>query len=215
MSFSRPFGYLYASRIQEYFFFMSNRNVDPAALNSIFPKTLEILHEKKISYLQDQFGKTLTEQLMLPPTADTSRWFPVFLKFQTVRQEILEVAEFEYLRHSVKTVDMGEVRTDSGQLTLNPSLQFVELHHEQPKLHRTRGLYCFFKSQERFLEFKLGIAQALLVDLLQEDRKYSPDQLVRMALTHKLGGSRSSEAWKKVIEEMLQLGILITKEDGE
>jgi hypothetical protein len=204
-----------ALRIQEYFFFMFNEDVDSGSLSSVFPKTLEILHEKRISYLQEQFGKTVAEQLMLPPSADTSRWFPVFLKFQGVRPEVLEVAEFEYLRHSVKTIDMGGVHTDTGQLTLNPSLQFVELHHEQPKLNRSPGLYCFFKNQESFLEFKLGIAQALIVDLLQEERKYRFDQLVQMAMTHQLGATKTSQAWEKIIDEMLHLGILITREENE
>ncbi len=185
--------------------------MDVSALNTVFPKTIEILHEKKISYLQEQYKKTLQQQLMLSETADTSRWFPVFLKFQGIRPEILEVAEFEYLRHLVSGFDSDVVELKEGLLCLNSSAQFVELHHCQPKLNRDSGLYCFFKKQNELIEFKLNICQALVIDLLQEDRRFSLEQLSLQATTHKMGKLQSLAKWKETIFQMVQVGLLVSQ----
>lgn len=180
-------------------------------LHSVFPKTIEILQEKRISYLKEQFGKTLKEELLLAAAYDQSRWFPVFLKFQGVRPEILEVAEFEYLRHSAKDSHQGLTKSEIGEVKLNSSLQFAELHFDQPRLGRTRGLYCFFKNSKGFFEFQMGILQALIVDLLHEERKYSLDQLADVASQHKMGSSQGKEEWVQIIHEMVQLGILFRR----
>ncbi len=188
--------------------------MDVSSLNIVFPKTIEILHEKKISYLQEQFRKTLHEQILVSTDSDIPRWFPVFLKFQGIRPEILEVAEFEYLRHLVIQQEAAALRMDHGQLGLNSTLQFVELHHAQPKLNRERGLYCFFKKQEQLIEYKLSIQQALVVDLLHDERKYSLEQLALHAATHEMGRIQSLQKWKETVFEMLQLGILVSQLKG-
>jgi hypothetical protein len=183
--------------------------VDSNGLLSIFPKTIELLHERRIAYLQSQFHKALVEDLMIANSSDQSRWFPVFLKFQGIRKEILEVAEFEYLQNLVKVQDHGKKKTDEGQVHLNPSAQFVELHHDQPKLGRKSGLYCFFKKNDHFYEFKMEIPHALVVDLIHEGRKYSKNQLSEMSKHHVMGSHRSVEDWLETIEEMICVGILI------
>ena len=182
--------------------------MDTNALRSVFPKTLELLEEKRIAYLREQFGKTLKDDLMITLTVDTSRWFPVFLKFQGVRSDVLEVAEFEYLRHTVKTVNMGKTKADPEEIKINPSIQFIELHHDQPKLSRTTGLYCFFKMGEAFCEFKLGISEALILDLLHQERKYNFAQLALAAIEHKQGMARPLGEWENTISDMLRIGIL-------
>ena len=178
-------------------------------LHHVFPKTIEILCEKKIIYLQEQFFKTLREQLLVNTEGDVSRWFPVFLKFQGVRPEILEVAEFEYLRHFALELEDTKLKLDPGQVGLNPSAQFVELHYHQIKLNRSSGLYCFFKKNNSLEEFKLNLSQALVIDLIHEERKFSLDQLALQAATHKMGGSLNLQSWKNIICEMLAMGLLL------
>jgi len=148
---------------------------------------------------------------MLSNEKDCSRWFPVFLKFQGVRPEVLEVAEFEYLRHLVRGWENGALILDEGQLRINPSVQFVELHHFQPKLHRESGLYCFFQVEDDLCEYRLNLKQALIIDLLQDERKYSLEQLALQAIGHRMGASQNLQAWKDTILEMLDLGILVSR----
>ena len=181
----------------------------PSVVNAVFPKTLELLREKRLEYLREQFGQSLQDEMLLAASCDTSRWFPAFLKVQGIRQEILEVAEFEYLNHAVRTSDLGAVRGDQGQILLNPTLQFVELHFEQPRLGRGKGLYCFFKKQGRVFEEKLGISQALIIDLLQGERKYNVTQIIDSAVDHKLGRSLSREQWQRNVSDLLNSGLLI------
>lgn len=183
--------------------------MDSNGLHSVFPRTVELLHERRLSYLKDQFRKALLEDLMIASSSDHPRWFPVFLKFQGIRREILEVAEYEYLTHFVEKIDLGKRKQDQGEIQLNPSVQFVELHYDQPKLGKRSGLYCFFKAREKFNEFKLEITQALIADLLQEGRKYSKSQLAEMAKLHAMGSHRSVGDWLETIEEMISLGILV------
>ena len=187
--------------------------MDVIALQSVFPKTIKILAEKRISYLEDQFKKTLKNDLLLNITSDLSRYFPVFLKMNGVRSDILEVAEFEYLKHAVKSVDMGQLIRQMGTVALNPSIQFVELHHEQPKLNRKAGLYCFYKIQQRFFEIRLGLAEALLIDLLQDGKSYSINQLAAAATLQSMGSKFPLEYWTDTITEVIRIGILVCELD--
>jgi hypothetical protein len=188
--------------------------VDVVRLQEIFPKTLELLNECNSLHLKDQFGITATRDLLILSDRDQSRWFPVFLKLQGTRQQILEVAEFEYLKHTVKNLDLGEPTSEDGIIKLNPTVQFVELHHDQPKLGRLSGLYCFFKKTSDFFEFQLGIQQALILDFLQQERKYNLRQLIEMAKQHQLGARHTEQQWREIIEEMISIGLLLTPSEA-
>lgn len=192
-------------------------------MRTIFPKTLELLQDNSFVHIPEQFGRTVREELALPPAEDSSRWFPVFLKVRLVPQKILEVAEFEYLRHLVLSESFIEPKPMAGNaapapevsldltVSLNASLQFVELHHSQRKLSRDSGLYCFFKCQGRFMEYQLGLAQALLVDLLHEERSYTARQLAESANQHPLGVAIPGAEWQEKISELIRLGILVLR----
>jgi len=183
--------------------------VDVDQLRAIFPKTSELLDEARARHLKEHFRETAKKDLLVMTDQDQSRWFPVFLKLQGVVQSILEVAEFEYIKHSVRASDVGETRTDSGVVRMNPSVQFVELHHDQPKLGRLVGLYCFFKKGGAFYELQLGLSQALILDLLQEGRVFSEKQIVELAMQCKMGPQKSKEEWTDIISQMINMGILI------
>jgi hypothetical protein len=183
--------------------------VDVVQLQAIFPKTLELLDESNSLHLREQFGVTATRDLLILSDKDQSRWFPVFLKLQGTRQQILEVAEFEYLKHTVRSLDFCDPIDEAGIIKLNPSVQFVELHYDQPKLGRLSGLYCFFKKTGGFFEFQLGIRQALVLDILQQERKYTVPQLIDMARLHKMGAGHSIEEWKDIVEDMISIGLLV------
>jgi hypothetical protein len=180
-------------------------------LKVVFPKTLEILGESKLSHITEEFFTELKDQVSSVLMSNDSRWFPVFLKMRGLSDEILEVAEFEYLRYLVRTQDFGKLKNENGTIKLNPSIQFIHLKRAQPKIQRQVGLYCFFKTNASFYELQLALDQALILDLMQEERKYSFDQLMEMALLNSHGVQRSKEQWRATIAELIHLGVLIDK----
>lgn len=184
--------------------------MDVEKLRHIFPKTSELLDEARARHLKEHFQVAAKKDLLVLTDKDQSRWFPVFLKLQGVMQKILEVAEFEYIKHSVRSSEMGEPLLEPGLVKMNPSVQFVELHHDQPKLGRLVGLYCFFKKTGAFYEMQLALHQALILDLLQEGRKYSIQQLSEMASEYKVGPKKSQQEWQEIIAHMIHIGILVT-----
>jgi hypothetical protein len=172
-------------------------------------------------FLTGHFAQTLSQELGMDPakgpTADMARFFPVFLKIRSVMQEVLEVAEFEYLRYSVETSDLGPVKFFNQSLRINPTAQFVELHHPQRLLQRMAGLYCFYRFQDQTFELKLEVQQALVVDLLQSDlRELSMTidavALAELAHGHSLGKTRTPAQWRALIQNLLSEGLLISSE---
>ena len=179
-------------------------------MSSIFPKTIELLDEARTPHLKEQFQITAKKDLLVLADRDQSRWFPVFLKMQGVVQKILEVAEFEYIRHLVRQSECHKLVIEEGLIKMNPTIQFVELHYDQPKLGRKTGLYCFYKKDSGFFEFQIGLYQAIIFDLLQEERKYSIQQLVEMAAMVKHFPVKSTDEWMMEVQQMIQMGLLIT-----
>lgn len=178
-------------------------------LKVVFPKTLEILGEHKLNYLTDEFFVELKDQVSSVLVANDSRWFPAFLKIRGMSDEILEVAEFEYLRYLVRTQDFGRPCSEAGLIKLNSSIQFIHLKRHQPKIQRQDGLYCFYKNGTSFVELRLGLDQALVLDLLQEGRKFSFSQLLDQASLNDHGIQRSKTEWETTILELIRLGVLI------
>lgn len=184
--------------------------MDVEKIRHIFPKTSELLDEARARHLKEHFQFAAKKDLLVLTDKDQSRWFPVFLKLQGVMQKILEVAEFEYIQHSVRSSEMGEPLLEPGLVKINPSVQFVELHHDQPKLGRLVGLYCFFKKSGAFYELQLALPQALILDLLQEGRKFTLQQLGAMAGEYKIGPQKSQNEWQEIIAHMIQIGLLVS-----
>lgn len=178
-------------------------------LKVVFPKTLEILGENKLNHLTDEFFTELKDQVSSVLVANDSRWFPAFLKIRGMADEILEVAEFEYLRYLVRTQDFGMPVIEAGLIKLNSSIQFIQLKRNQPKIQRQDGLYCFFKKSSSFVELKLGLDQALILDILQEERKFNFSQLKNQAVLNDHGIRRTEKEWENTILELIRLGVLI------
>lgn len=172
---------------------------------SAFPKTIEALEKQGLATYVHSFEFELqVQQLRLD-----LRWFPVFLKMQNAPRRLLELAEFEYLRSLVYSSDFGRPVLDAGLLGLNPSAQFLEVHQPLPEINRGPGLYCLVKDGSRFFEMELSLAQALLLDLLREDRKYSLDQLLDQAELHEVKLRLSREDWQRTLGTLLERGVIV------
>ena len=170
-----------------------------------FPKTIETLQRLGFASLVHSFEYELQfQQLRLD-----LRWFPVFLKMQNCPARLLELAEFEYLRAYVYSNDLGTPRVDAGLLALNPGAQFMEVNQNLPEINRERGLYCFIKEGSRFFEMQLSLAQALLLDLLREDRKYTVDQLLDQAELHQVKLPLTREEWRRTLASLEEKAVIV------
>jgi hypothetical protein len=180
-----------------------------ATWRAAFSKTLEALEKQGLGSLIRSFEFELQfQQLRLD-----LRWFPVFLKMQNCPRRLLELAEFEFLRSQVYTNEMGRPRLEPGLLALNPSAQFLEVHEPLPEIGRGPGLYCLVKEGGRFFEMELSLAQALLLDLLREDRKYSPEQLLQQAELHEVKLGLTREEWQRTLSSLIERGVIISGQE--
>ena len=192
--------------------------MDVSFFKSIFPRSLELLLERNFEQTLDQFAMTLKQEIGLDPfkspRQDVARFFPVFLKLRKIPQNLLEVAEYEFLKFAVQTQDQGILHFQNMSLRLNPSVQFVELHFDQPRLSRTAGLYCFYKNHSEVQELKLTVQQALVVDLLQSDLadlnlELTIENLTELAVDHEFGKSYSRAEWGNMIQGLITCGLLM------
>lgn len=120
-------------------------------------------------------GPLLTEHL---------RYVPIYVaqQFQDSRRSI--VAQKEWLRSYLRFADFGSVRSELGRVTLNPSLQILHAPIDVPEIKLSRGVYIFYydEAAKKVRDHKLEKADAAVVDALQDDRKYTLDQLIEQVL---------------------------------
>lgn len=116
---------------------------------------------------------------------DHWRYFVGFLRQKFPGQtDLLELAHWEWVQAWLEVQPFDGEASEPGVLTLNPSLQVVRLTRENLSLARDKGIYAFIYSETkaRVLEKPLDVIDAVLIDLLQEDCKYSRKQLLEMAV---------------------------------
>lgn len=165
-----------------------------------FPKTTQQLGEKCRIFLQtytEEFpwqGGLLTEHF---------RYFPTWLRQQGLPAR---KAQREWLWAFLGFADFGEPRGDLQQILLNPSLQILAWDQKDDL---AEGLYAlaYVSAQKKIVEEKLDVAGATLLDLLQEDRKYSVEQLLGQALLQ-VDVFPSREEWLKKLFYLQALGII-------
>lgn len=144
---------------------------------------------------------------------DHWRYFVGFLRQKFPGQsEILETAHWEWVQAWIEIQPFdGESLSEPGIVALNPSLQIVTLSRKNPILKRDKGMYAFIYNSATATvgERPLDLVDALFIDLLQEDRKYSKKQLLEMAsLSLKAAPALSSEEMEKKFLSLVADGIL-------
>lgn len=173
-----------------------------------FPQTARTLrtdlHEVLTSYLREfpWQGPLLTEQF---------RYFPLFLKrkLQDVRLSLM--AQREWLWSYLSYADFGFPSPELGRLIVNPSLQTLDIVCEVPELQLQEGLSLFYfdYKQRKVREYKPDIFDAAIVDLLEEDRKYTLDQLLDQVQMLELVEILSRDAWGKKLSYLQSEGIIL------
>lgn len=177
----------------------------------IFPETEKVLGsfsaKVRDEYLQDMEWSSWLLQ-------DHWRYFVGYLrqKFPENRA-LLELAHWEWTQAWIEVQPFEMIKSEPGLVTLNPSLQVVSLSTNNPVLKRDKGLYAFVYSVEKstVVERQLDVYEAQIIDLLQEDRKYTPTQLVEMALLcDEITPQLSSVEWEKKFLSLCQEAIIFS-----
>lgn len=181
--------------------------------SQIFPETSKALgftsNKIRDLYLQEMEWSSWLLQ-------DHWRYFVGYLrqKFPD-RKELIELAHWEWVQAWIEIQPFESSPSESARVILNSSLQIVSLHQDNGVLNRDKGMYAFVYSDRKttVVERSLDVYEAQIIDLLQEDRKYSPEQLLQMALmSDEITPQLSSEEWQKKFLSLREDDILICVE---
>lgn len=145
---------------------------------------------------------------------DHWRYFVGFLRQRFAQsRELSDLAHWEWVQAwlEVQPFDISPPE-EPGILSSNPSLQIVILNEDNKALSKPKGIYAFVytPSLGRVTERALDPAEALLIDLLQEDRKYNTEQLIDMALlSEELSTQLTSVEWQNKLDSLKAAAILL------
>ncbi|WP_253720860.1 hypothetical protein [Bdellovibrio bacteriovorus] len=142
---------------------------------------------------------------------DHWRYFVGFLKQKFPdNKELGELAHWEWVKAwiEIQPFDLGAM--EAGLVFVNPSLQIVSLSQANSVLNRDKGVYAFVFSDKshKVSEKALDLYEAQLIDLLQEDRKFTKEQLIQMALLSEVTPTIAAEEWEKKFSQLVSNDII-------
>lgn len=177
-------------------------------LNQIYPRTLQSLKKERLERMVSEFHRFCRDDLS--DTNEISRWFPVFLKAQGAPAELTEICHWEWLHFSCAQLDWGKPKLDPGQVALTPGLQVIHIEKAATQLSIEAGLHVVYACGAGVNTRALTAEQALCLDVLQEDRKFSPHQLQEfLKFEAQAVPTLTKVDWEIVIKELKEAGILI------
>ncbi|WP_295905927.1 hypothetical protein [uncultured Bdellovibrio sp.] len=178
--------------------------------SKIFPETTKALGFA-VNKIRDHYLDEMEWSSWL--LQDHWRYFVGFLRQMFPdKPELMETAHWEWVQAwiEIQPFDLGEL--EKNVVIVNPSLQIVSFSQNNAVLKRDKGMYAFVYSREKatVVERALDVYEAQFIDLLQEDRKYTPQQLTQTALlSDEITPQLSSEEWQKKFFSLCQDAILI------
>lgn len=176
----------------------------------LFPRTYEALgisaDRLLEQYLQDMEWSSWLLQ-------DHWRYFAGFLRTKfSDNKPLLEVAHWEWVQAWIEIQPFESLTREKDVISLNPSLQIVSLATDNIVLGRDQGLYAFVYDEQKATvqEKKLDLYEAQILDLLQEDRKYSLEQLLQQALlSDEITTQINQNEWRKKFGSLQEQAILL------
>jgi hypothetical protein len=173
-----------------------------------FPKTS--------SYLKTELVEVVKLYLLEfpwqgPLLSDHFRYFPVFLKRKFQDSHLFLIAQKEWFWSYLSFADFSFPAPEPGRILVNPSMQSLYSVAEVEEVQLTPGLFLVYYdyARQKVLDFEVDIWDAAVVDLLQEDRKYTLDQLIEQVLLVELDASLSREEWQKKLFYLTSEGIIL------
>lgn len=145
-----------------------------------------------------------------PLLSDHFRYFGVFLKAEKVSEnydeDVYLLAQLEWLQSYLSFADFGSARPSADRLALNPSLQPLRLPRDlqgAEGLRKERGLHIFYQRPGTLevCEKLLDADEAEILDLLEEEAKVSPSQVLQIL-------DRDTPAVRKKLSNLCGLGII-------
>ena len=183
---------------------------------ALFPHSKKYLGFTSDKMVEDYLQEMTWSSWLLQ---DHWRYFAGFLrqKFPT-NQVIQELVQWEWAHAWLETQGFQATGLgDVGQAVLNPSLQYVNLEHAHLILGKAEGVHAFVFSehQQSIVELHLDIYQAELLDLIMEDRKFNPAQLIDMLVaTSEVEPKLDKKQWQDKLEELKSSDIILEVVEG-
>lgn len=175
----------------------------------IFPKTNSALGISQNKICEEYLEAMEWSSWLLQ---DHWRYFSGFVRQKLPQNSMLfELAQWEWI-HAWLEIQPFEINSGSGKhIVVNPSLQTLAIEKDHALLDKHAGVYTFVCDQEmvKIREKTLDIYEASLLDLLAEDRVYTEEQLVQMALLEEVIPELSQNQWKEKIEVLLASSIIM------
>ncbi len=139
------------------------------------------------------------------------RYLPVFLKRKFQDSRLYLIAQKEWLWSYLSFADFGFPPAEQGRLLVNPSLQSLYTADEVAEIELSPGLSVFYYdySRKKRGEYKMDLWDAAIADVLQEDRKYTLDQLLDQVLMMELDSQLPREEWAKKMSYLQAQGIIL------
>lgn len=139
------------------------------------------------------------------------RYWPVFLKRKFQDAQLYLIAQKEWLWSYLSFADFGFPPKEAGRLIVNPSLQSLYTEEEVDEVQLSPGLTVFYYdySDNKLSEYKMDLWDAAIVDSLQEDRKFTEEQLLDQLLMMELDSQLPREEWQKRLSQLQNQGIVI------
>ncbi|PWU20050.1 MAG: hypothetical protein C5B49_04885 [Bdellovibrio sp.] len=184
--------------------------MNESELQQIFPQTLASLRREKLDLILNEFQRFCVNDL--DDNKSVSGWFPVFLKAHGLSSELTEICYWEWLRFSCCSIDWGEPRMDPGQVRLAPGVQVMKIQDAAKKLAVDPGPHVIYQRGAKVQSRVVNAPEALLLDVLQEERKFSETQLVDYLKMEAEPFVNLRQAdWRAVVGRLKDEGILIVK----
>jgi hypothetical protein len=139
------------------------------------------------------------------------RYFPVFLKRRFQVAQLYLIAQKEWIESYLKFADFGFPPPETGRVLVNPSLQSLYTADEVAEVQLSAGLTTFYFNYvlKKVCEHKMDVWEAALVDVLQEDRKYTADQVLDQVLMMDLESPLSRLEWASKLSSLQSHGIIL------
>lgn len=177
-------------------------------MQKAFPQTLAALKGDKLTVLKDYLKEFPWQG---PLVSAHFRYLPAFLKRRYQDARLYMIAQAEWLWSYLSFAEFGFPTPEKGRVIVNPSLQSLYSVSEISEVRLTQGLsvYYYDYSQNKIRDYKMDVWDAAIVDLLQEDRKFTLDQVLDQLSFMELESSLTREPWAKKLSYLINEGIIL------
>jgi hypothetical protein len=162
----------------------------PHDLHTLFPRTFLALKQHNAESQIEQFLES-----NLP-----EHWFAPFLRQNKLPAEIFELAQYEWILQELLQAPASSPFLAREFLTINPNLKIIYFSTDQTKLHFVKGLWAFWPAGH----LQLSENQALLLDLLGEERKFN-----ELTLLERASLERPGVHFQKDLEVLCENGVIL------